>query len=153
MDGMPRQSPDVRIDSPAPLAAMEDIDRYYDWFSPALDYFRYTYTKDELAADVSSGEIMIVRAYLDDEPVGACLLRGVDTGDGLELLVMAIVGEQTEYWQAALDETLIGLATELGAKYLTVEGREGWRRRLAAFGYTIHSVVMRKPIRGKTNGQ
>ncbi len=153
MDGMQRAVPDVRIDSPAPLAAFKDIDRYYAWFSPALDYFRYTYTRDELAADIQSGEIMIVRAFLDGEPVGAALLRGVDTGEGLELLVMAIVGEQTEHWQGALDETLVGLATELGAKYLTVEGRSGWRRRLAAFGYTIHSVVMRKPIRGKTNGQ
>ena len=153
MDGMQRARPEVRIDSPAPLAAFADIDRYYDWFSPALDYFRYTYTRDELAADVRSGEIMIVRAFLDGEPVGACLLRGVDTGEGLELLVMAIVGEQTELWQTQLDETLVGLATELGAKYLTVEGRKGWWRRLEAFGYTIHSVVMRKPIRGKTNGQ
>ena len=153
MDGMPRQSPDVRIDSPAPDAALVDIDRYFDWFEPALDFFRYTYTRDELAADIGSGECMIVRVYLDDEPTGACLLRGVDTGNGLELLVMAIVGTRTEYWQSQLDETLVGLATEIGANHLTVEGRQGWQRRLAAFGYTIHSVVMRKPIRGKSNGQ
>lgn len=153
MDGMPQARPDIKIDSPAPSVAMVDIDRYFDWFAPALDYFRYTYTRDELAADISSGECMIVRVFLDGVPTGAALLRGVDTADGKELLIMAIVGEQTEYWQTELDRVLVGLAQEFGADYLTVEGREGWRRRLATFGYTIHSVVMRKPIRGKSNGQ
>ena len=153
MDGTQRRSPDVKIDSPAPATALVDIDRYFDWFEPALDYFRYTYTRDELRADIGSGECMVVRVFLDGEPTGAALLRSVDTGDGKELLVMAIVGEQTEYWQTQLDQVLVGLAQEFGADYLTVEGRQGWQRRLAAFGYTIHSVVMRKPIRGKSNGQ
>jgi hypothetical protein len=132
---------------------MGDIDRYFDWFEPALDYFRYTYTRDELAADIGSGECLIVRVFLDGEPTAAALLRGVDTAEGRELLVMAIVGEQTELWQTQLDEVFVGLAENFKASWLTVEGRQGWQRRLAPFGYTIHSVVMRKPIRGKTNGQ
>jgi hypothetical protein len=144
---------DITIDSPAPEVAHEDAEKYWQWLWPALELGGSDYTAAELATDLLSGDVLLVRVWADQEFTALACCRVRPTLDGKELFIMGLVGEKSDEWLLPLSDTFDKLASEAGCVAVVLEGRPGWSKKLRGLGYTMHQVVMRKPVKEKGNGQ
>ncbi len=144
---------DITIDSPAPEVAHKDAEKYWQWLWPALELGGSDYTAAELADDLLSGNVLLIRIWKDQEFVALAAARTRPTLEGLELFIMGLVGEDSDDWLLPLSDTFDKLAEESGCIAVTLEGRPGWSKKLRGLGYTMHQVVMRKPLKGQSNGK
>ncbi len=144
---------DITIDSPAPEVAHQDAEKYWQWLWPALELGGSDYTAAELADDLLSGNVLLIRIWHDKEFEGLAAARVRTTLQGMELFIMGLVGENCDDWLLPLTETFDKLATEAGCVAVAMEGRPGWSKKLRGLGYNLHQVVMRKPLKGQGNGQ
>ena len=138
---------DITIDSPAPEVAHENYEKYWQWLWPALELGGSDYTAAELGDDLLSGEVLLIRVWVDKEFKGLAAARVRPTLEGGELYIMGLVGEGSDEWLLPLSETFDKLAAEAQCVAVVLEGRPGWSKKLRGLGYSLHQVVMRKTVR------
>ncbi len=142
---------DITIDSPAPEVAHADAEKYWQWLWPALELGGLEYSPEELAEELLSGDVLLVRVWKDKEFKALAAVRVRDVTDGRELFIMGLVGEQSDEWLLPLSDTFDQLAKEAECVAVVLEGRPGWSKKLRGLGYSLHQITMRKGL--KTNGQ
>jgi hypothetical protein len=143
---------DITIDSPTPEVAHADAKKYWQKLWPALELGGSDYTAEELADDLLSGDVLLIRVWADKEFRALAAARVRPTLSGGELFIMGLVGEGSDEWLLPLSETFDKLAAEAQCVSIALEGRPGWAKRLRGIGYKLHQVTMRKTVR-KGNGQ
>ena len=142
---------DITIDSPSPEVAHQDYEKYWQWLWPALELGGSDYTAAELGEDLLTGDVLLIRVWVDKEFRGLAAARVRSTLDGRELYIMGLVGQDSDEWLLPLSETFDKLADEAECVAVVLEGRPGWSKKLRGLGYSLHQVVMRKGL--KTNGR
>ena len=136
----------IRIDSPSPDVAHQDVEKYFAWLWPAFERSRFAYSMEEFDGELIDGTVLLVRVWSDDEPTAVACCKVQNIIDGKELLIMAVVGVESEYWLAELLESFEKLAAEVGCSHVCFEGRPGWQRLIKDEGYKLHLVTMRKAV-------
>ncbi len=144
---------DITIDSPAPEVAHADAEKYFQWLMPAWEQARVHYSPDELADDLLSGKVLLVRVWKDKKFSALAAAKVDETMDGRELHIMALAGEGIGEWLKPLADTFDQLATEAECIAIRLDGRKGWQTALRGEGYKVHQVTMRKQTMRKGNGQ
>ena len=137
----------IRIDSPSPSVAHDDVEKYFAWLWPAFERSRFDYSMEEFDGEIIDGTVLLVRVWNDDEPVAVSCCKVQTIIDGKELLIMAVAGIESKHWLAEWFECHETLAREVGCNYVCFEGRPGWQRLVKDEGYKLHMITMRKDIR------
>ncbi len=143
---------DITIDSPTPEVAHQDFEKYFQWLMPAFERNREPYDPALFGEELLDGTVLLVRVWKDKKFAALAALRGQETLDGRELLIMGLVGESAGDWLMALADTFDKVAAEAQCGSIVLEGRPGWQKRLRGIGYKLHQVTMRKQVRAG-NGQ
>jgi len=104
------------------------------------------YSPDELAEELLSGDVLLIRVWKDKEFKGLAAARVREVIEGRELYIMGLVGEESDKWLLPLSETFDELAKEAECVAVVLEGRPGWSKRLRGLGYSLHQVTMRKGL-------
>ncbi len=138
---------DVTIDSPAPEVAHENFEKYWQWLWPALELGGSDYTAAELGEDLLSGNVLLVRVWVNKEFKGLAAARVRPTLEGRELYIMGLVGEGSDDWLLPLSDTFDQLAEEAECVAVVLEGRPGWSKKLRGLGYSLHQITMRKGLK------
>ena len=137
---------DIRIDSPSPDIAHQDVEKYFAWLWPAFERSRFAYSMEEFDGELIDGTVLLVRVWSDDQPIAVAAAKVQNIIDGQELLIMAVVGSEHERWLPELLESFEKLAAEVGCSHVCFEGRPGWQRLIKDQGYKLHLVTMRKAV-------
>ena len=143
---------DVVIDSPSPEVAHGEAGKYFAYLQPAMETWTADYNDEEFADEIISGNVLLVRVWVDQEFTALAACRVQAAKHGRELLVMCLVGDNADDWLCPLLASFDALALEAGCRTVTLEGRPGWVKKLAGEGYKTFQVTMRKTV-GKSNGK
>ncbi len=138
---------DITIDSPAPELAHAEAEKYFQWLWPALELGGQEYGPNDLAEELLSGDVLLMRVWVDKQFTGLAAARLRTAGEGRELYVMALVGEKADKWLLPLSEAFDKLAAETECVAVVLEGRPGWSKKLRGLGYSLHQVTMRKGLK------
>ena len=124
----------------------------WDHFKPYLEKatkragnLSATLTEDTRTA-VREGRLIMVSIYdaLETQAVAACEL--VELNDGRALHVRWLSGTNIEGWIDDMHEGLRVLANANNCKWVTLNGRVGWRRILKAHGMTPIAITLRAEV-------
>lgn len=143
---------DVVIDSPSPEIAHGEAEKYFRYLLPAMETWTADYNAEEFAEEIITGNVALVRVWVDTEFTALAACRVQQAKHGRELLVMCLVGEDADDWLCPLLASFDALALEAGCRTVTLEGRPGWVKKLSGEGYKTFQVTMRKTV-GKSNGK
>ncbi len=137
---------DIVIDSPQPEIAHMEAKRYYDWLLKAFQRSGVMIDRDEWAADILSGDVLLVRVWKDKKFTALAACRVLATHEGNELYVMAAAGVEWKSWLHPIMETFEQLALEAKCVAVVLDGRKGWHGALRGEGYKLLQVTMRKEV-------
>ena len=142
-----------RIDSPSPAEALKNVEGYWSMMQPSFEFGGMEYSADELAGDLRSGEVLLIRVWSNDSVVSVSAVQCREFYGVRDLFIMATgsIADINE-WIDDFDKVLVELATEIECQTITVQTREGMGRISRRAGYKVHQVVIRKRV-GRTNGR
>ncbi len=142
-----------KIDTPAPDLACEGAAAYWKFMAPSFEYGGMEYDVDELRADLSSGDVLLIRVWSGEEIISVSAVRVREAFNQRDLFIMATgsISDINE-WIDDFDKVLVELAREANCHTITVQTREGMGRISKRAGYKVHQVVIRKRV-GRTNGR
>ncbi len=124
----------------------------WDHFKPYLERatLRRATRADEFGADarelVRDGKLMLVHIFdaLETQAVAACEL--LELNDGRALHIRWLGGSNIDGWIDELHEGLRTLANANKCRWVTLNGRPGWRKILKSHGMTPVAITLRAEV-------
>lgn len=142
-----------KIDSPTPDLAVEGAEAYWKFMAPSFEYGGMEYDVDELRDDLASGDVLLIRVWLEETIVSVSAVRVREAFNQRDLFIMATGSiSDINQWIDEFDKVLVELAMEAKCHTITVQTREGMGKISRRAGYKVHQVVIRKRV-GRTNGR
>ena len=137
-----------RLDSPTPTEAAKQSGEYWAMMQPSFEYGGVDYSAGQLTCDPMSGDVLMIRTWLDEKVVGLTAVRVREVYGERDLYLMATSSEHDiNGWIDALDKVLVEIAAEAGCDTITVQTRNGMGRIARRAGYKVHQVIIRKRLR------
>jgi hypothetical protein len=124
----------------------------WDHFKPYLERateragFEAGQINEAAREQVRDGRLMLVHIFdaLETQAVAACEL--VELNDGRSLHVRWLSGSNIEGWIDEIHEGLRTLANANNCKWVTLNGRLGWRKLLKSHGMTPVAITLRAEV-------
>jgi hypothetical protein len=136
-----------KIDTPEPTEALKQVDAYWSMMAPSFEYGGMEYSAGQLAQDLMTGDVVLIRVWVDDEVVSVSAVTRREFFGTKDLHLMATGStHDINEWIDDLDKVLVQLAQETGCDTITVQTREGMGRISKRAGYKVHQVIIRKRV-------
>jgi len=148
---MSQVSSNIKIDSPAPALASQDVQRYYDFLQPAFHRSGYEYEPEHFDEDLLSGNVLLVRIWNGDVMLGLAAVRTREVKGVRDLFVLALVGEEAELWAERFSEVCDKLAGETECGSISMVARPGLKKYVQWQGYKVQQIIYRKDLK-RSNG-
>lgn len=123
-----------------------------DWWPFLLPFINSALARgngEMLAHDIHDacidGDMQMFGIFVRDRLVGALTTEIVKHRRKSYGFVRHLAGDGCDDW-LHLTECLEGWFKAIGVDALLIQGREGWKRKLAKHGYELDSIVMRKEL-------
>ena len=116
------------------------------WVQAALDAVDTMTSADFILERIEARDMQLWLVLADNTPVAAFTTEIVVYEKGKMLTAFSLAGDGMDVWLPAVLETLAAFARANDCRGVQCSGREGWARKLAAFGWTKASVNMVKEL-------
>lgn len=101
------------------------------------------YDMVELRAMVERGELLSVCAFDGCGLKAAALCEQIEMRDGKTLHVRLLGGDDMQMWLDDMQEALQLVARGYGCRWISLTGRQGWRKVLGRLGWNPVAIQMR----------
>ncbi len=126
-----------------PREALERWDDLEPLVARVLDRVDGGLYPDDVLTAVQFGS-MHIWSILDGQAV--CITEIQSYPRYRQLLIYLVAGLKAKDWIASGNQQLNAFAKSQNCKYVVFQGRPGWERYAARFGYTDKIVMMRKAV-------
>lgn len=109
---------------------------------------RAEYTAPGLIDDLLSHNAQLWVLRKGGDPIAACVTELVEGPNGRTLHLRLAAGKHLREWLNIAVSDAVAFARQVGAIDITLTGRKGWERLLAAHGWKFRSVIMHLALEG-----
>lgn len=103
---------------------------------------------EDVRARVADGRMMSIGIFDGVSMIAGAAVELYDARDGKTLHVRYLAGEHMEMWLEELQARLFEIAAAYGCRWLSLTGRQGWRKRLSNMGWNPVAIQMRCEVPG-----
>lgn len=134
----------------SPEQAAESAGQWQPFLQPAIDDADGRWTWRQCLADVLTGSVVVWLIIEEIEAaqkvVGVCTVRLFHGAKVPWLLIEDLAGERFDEWVDVAYQTLEDRARQNGYQQIVLEGRGGWARKMARFGFNPTRVQCVKKL-------
>lgn len=141
---MSQDSFSVRIDSPHPVQAVAEAQRYFDFLRPSLEYGGVDADLEVFTEQLGSGDCLLIRGWLGKELLTVTAVKVREVNGKRDLYVIATAGTLFRKWAKQLGEVFDKLAAEADCDTITMQTRAGMDKLCKPFGYRLHQIILVK---------
>jgi hypothetical protein len=117
--------------------------QFADYFEKAALEHPAPYSLEEMRAKVADGSMLSVGIFDGVGMIGAAGVEIVEQRDGRTLHVAYLAGDSMEMWLEEMQARLIEIARAYDCRWLSLTGRQGWRKTLARLGWNPIAIQLR----------
>jgi len=118
-------------------------EQFAQYFEKAALEHPQKFDLEELRGQVARGDVMTIGIFDGVSMLAGAAVELYEARDGLTLHVRYMAGDHMEMWLEEMQARLVEIARAYGCRWLSLTGRQGWRRELAKMGWNPIAIQLR----------